>query len=93
MHVSQPESSSTLFSPSKEAYGSPDKKRQKTEYAQLIGPSYVRLQALGFAGLTKSKIDLRIIYATDGTSISDCVKTVLTSKKTKSKLKFTAREV
>jgi hypothetical protein len=91
--MSQPESSSTLFSPSKEAYGSLDKKRQKTDYAQLLGPSYVRLQALGFTGVTKSKIDLRIIDSTDGTSISDCVRALLTKKKIGSKLKFTSREI
>jgi hypothetical protein len=90
-NMSQPESTSTLFSPSKDA--SPDRKRPKFEYAQLIGPSFVRLQALGFAGLSKCQMDLRFIDTSDGTSISDSVRTILTEKKLRSKLRFTPREV
>jgi hypothetical protein len=67
--MSQPKSTSTFLSPSKNE--SPDKeKRLKIEHAQLIGPSFVRLQALGSAGLSESQLDLICIGTKDGTSIS-----------------------
>jgi hypothetical protein len=89
--MSQPESTSTFLSPSKDE--SPEKKRLKIDYAQLIGPSFVRLQALGFVGLPKSKLDFRFIDTADGSSISESVRTILKNKKASSKLKFTPREV
>jgi hypothetical protein len=81
---SQP-SASTLSS------ASPNK-QQKTAYAQLIGPSFIRMQPLGFAGLGKAELDRRFINVHVSDSISDAIRTVLTEVKNTSQLKMCFRE-
>ena len=74
---------------------SPSKRAKTSRFAQLIGPSFLRLQMLGFAGLSSQDLDLRFIDTTAKQSIQKSVKTVITTVKnetTDAKLRFVSRD-
>lgn len=75
---------------------SPTMIRNTSKYAQLIGPSFLRMQMLGFAGLPKQEFDLRFIDPTERESIPESIKAVISSVKadcTDNSLRFMSRDM
>jgi hypothetical protein len=61
---------------------SPSTKRRKTAvYAQLIGPSFIRLQSVGFAGISRKVLDLRFINPRDNGSIRHAIRELIAETK------------
>jgi hypothetical protein len=84
---SQVDSTSTAFAASSST------KRQKTAvYAQLIGPSFIRLQSVGFAGISRNELDLRFINPRDNVSIRDAIRELITETKNQLGKKGSANE-